>query len=134
MVIKSYNGEDSMTELTRRFYELYPIPQAVPAELSWTHFCFLLKIDNTEKRSFYEIETISNNWSTRELERQINSLLYERLAISKDKNAVQELAIKGLGDSSLDLALDEISYEMQKEIDWHKKRESKEFNKEQSFE
>lgn len=79
----------------RKFYELYSIPHALRAELSWTHFRSLIKIEDPKKRSFYEIETISNNWSTRELERQINSLLYERLAISKDKNAVQELAIKG---------------------------------------
>jgi predicted nuclease of restriction endonuclease-like (RecB) superfamily len=79
----------------RKFYELYSIPHALRAELSWTHFRSLMKIEDPKKRSFYEIETISNNWSTRELERQINSLLYERLAISKDKNAVQELAIKG---------------------------------------
>ena len=72
----------------RKFYELYSIPHALRAELSWTHFRSLMKIEDPKKRSFYEIETISNNWSTRELERQINSLLYERLAISKDKNAV----------------------------------------------
>lgn len=46
-------------------------------------------------RQFYEIETVKNNWSTRELERQINSLLFERLALSKNKNKVRQLARKG---------------------------------------
>ncbi|MGH7963183.1 MAG: DUF1016 N-terminal domain-containing protein, partial [Candidatus Binatia bacterium] len=63
--------------------------------LSWTHYRRLLRIDKTEARAFYEIEAIKNSWSARELERQINSLLYERLALSKDKRGLLRLATKG---------------------------------------
>jgi predicted nuclease of restriction endonuclease-like (RecB) superfamily len=73
------------------------IQQAMPVEfsLSWTHYIILLKIENPDERKFYEIETINNNWSTRELERQHHSSLYERLALSKDKNKIIELSKKG---------------------------------------
>jgi predicted nuclease of restriction endonuclease-like (RecB) superfamily len=55
----------------------------------------LLGVDKAEARAFYEIESINNSWSARELERQINSLLYERLALSKDKRGLMRLATKG---------------------------------------
>ena len=54
-----------------------------------------MRVDKSEARAFYEIEAIQNNWSARELERQINSLLYERLALSKDKKGLMRLATKG---------------------------------------
>ncbi|MGA3084240.1 MAG: PDDEXK nuclease domain-containing protein [Thermodesulfobacteriota bacterium] len=63
--------------------------------LSWTHYRILLRVDRNAVRSFYEIEAVRNNWKTRELERQINSLLYERLALSKDKKGLMRLATKG---------------------------------------
>lgn len=63
--------------------------------LSWSHYSLLLKIENEEERNFYEIETANNNWSVRELQRQYNSSLYERLALSKDKKKVKELSRKG---------------------------------------
>ena len=63
--------------------------------LSWTHYRMLLRVEKSKARAFYEIETIRNNWKTRELERQINSLLYERLALSKDKKGLMRLATKG---------------------------------------
>lgn len=63
--------------------------------LSWSHYSFLLKIENKEERSFYEIETANNNWSVREFQRQYNSSLYERIALSKDKKKVKELSSKG---------------------------------------
>lgn len=63
--------------------------------LSWTHYRTLLHVDNAEARAFYEIEAIRNNWSTRELERQINSLLFERLAKSRDKKGLMKLAKQG---------------------------------------
>ena len=65
------------------------------ADLSWTHYRTLLRVDKAEARAFYEIEAIDNNWLARELERQINSLLYERLALSKDKRGLMRLARKG---------------------------------------
>jgi predicted nuclease of restriction endonuclease-like (RecB) superfamily len=63
--------------------------------LSWTHYRMLLRVEKPAARSFYEIEAIQNNWSARELERQINSLLYERLALSRDKKGLLRLARKG---------------------------------------
>ena len=66
-----------------------------PFNLSWTHYLLLLKIDNEEERKFYEIEAVNNNWSVRELERQYDSSLYERLVLSRDKEAIKELSRKG---------------------------------------
>ena len=63
--------------------------------LSWAHYRTLLRVDKAEVRAFYEIEAIKNNWAARELERQINSLLYERLALSRDKKGLMRLAVKG---------------------------------------
>jgi len=63
--------------------------------LSWTHYLVLIRIENKDERGFYEIETLNNNWSIRELKRQINSALYERLALSRDKKGVKQLAEKG---------------------------------------
>lgn len=66
-----------------------------PFNLSWTHYLQLIKIENEEERTFYEIEAISNNWSVRELERQYNSSLYERLILSRDKEGIKDLSRKG---------------------------------------
>lgn len=63
--------------------------------LGWTHYVTLLSIKNSEERCFYEIESVENGWGYRELERQINSALYERLALSRDKNEVKKLSVKG---------------------------------------
>ncbi|MDP3048753.1 MAG: PDDEXK nuclease domain-containing protein [Thermodesulfovibrionales bacterium] len=75
------------------------IQQTVSAEfepmLSWSHYCELLSVENPLARSFYEKEAVNNNWSFRELKRQINSQLFERLALSKDSSAVMRLAKKG---------------------------------------
>jgi len=79
----------------RRLYLTFPIQHALRAELSWTHYRQLLKVDNPQKRSFYEIECATGNWSTRELERQMNSMLFERLALSRDKEAIMVLAREG---------------------------------------
>lgn len=79
----------------RAFYLAYPICDAVRLKLSWTHYRLLLRLEKPEARAFYEAEAVSAGWSTRELERQINSLLFERLALSRDKEGVMELAIKG---------------------------------------
>ncbi|OIO35695.1 MAG: hypothetical protein COZ37_03080 [bacterium (Candidatus Ratteibacteria) CG_4_10_14_3_um_filter_41_18] len=79
----------------RRFYLKYPKIQALPGFLSWTHIVLLLSIEDNLARSFYEKECIVSHWSTRELERQINSALFERIALSKDKKGVLKLASKG---------------------------------------
>jgi len=59
-------------------------PGQLHPNLSWTHYRTLLRVDKPEARAFYEIEAVKNNWAARELERQINSLLYERLSIGGD--------------------------------------------------
>ena len=71
------------------------LPGRLHPNLSWTHYRTLLRVDLPEARAFYEIEAIRNNWSARELERQINSLLFERLSKSKDKVGLMKLATKG---------------------------------------
>ena len=63
--------------------------------LSWSHYVCLLGIKNPEERSFYEIEATNQNWAVRELERQFDSSLYERLALSRDKAGIRKLAQKG---------------------------------------
>lgn len=79
----------------RQFYLVFKNWNAVSSKLTWTHYRLLIKIDDENKRSFYEIECLQNNWATRELDRQINSLLYERLALSKNKEDVLALAKHG---------------------------------------
>jgi predicted nuclease of restriction endonuclease-like (RecB) superfamily len=79
----------------RLFYKGYPNCDALSHNLSWTHYRILLRVENHVARAFYEAEAINARWSTRELERQIASLLFDRLALSRDKNGVMELAKKG---------------------------------------
>ena len=84
-------------EQMRTFYLRYSISQTVSAEfkLSWSHYLILMRMEDIDARKFYEIEAIENNWSLRELKRQVNSALYERLVLSKDKEKVKELSVKG---------------------------------------
>jgi predicted nuclease of restriction endonuclease-like (RecB) superfamily len=70
-------------------------PGQLHSNLSWTHYRTLLRADSPAARAFYEIEAIQQCWSARELERQIASLLFERLAKSRDKTGVRRLALKG---------------------------------------
>ena len=72
-----------------------PAGQSFPFSLSWTHYVFLLGIKNPEERSFYEIEATGQNWSVRGLRRQFDSGLYERLALSRDKEGIRKLAMEG---------------------------------------
>lgn len=69
-------------------------------QLSWSHYLQLMRIENADERSFYEIEAVKSNWNVRTLQRQYNSSLYERLALIRDKSEVckikQEL-IKAMG-------------------------------------
>lgn len=71
------------------------IRYALRSELTWTHYRILMRVDDAHARSFYEIECAKNHWSARELERQKGSLLFERLALSKDKKGLMRLARKG---------------------------------------
>jgi predicted nuclease of restriction endonuclease-like (RecB) superfamily len=79
----------------RRFYIIYPIWQTVSAKLSWSHFIVLLGISDDSARKFYEKQTIHENWSKRELERQIGASLFERLALSRNKKGIIQLSKKG---------------------------------------
>jgi len=63
----------------RNFFVLFPIQHALSGELSWTHYRHLLRVEKQAARDFYERESVAGAWSTRELERQINSLFYERI-------------------------------------------------------
>jgi predicted nuclease of restriction endonuclease-like (RecB) superfamily len=80
--------------------------QALPPEhllrLSWTHFIELIRIDDPLKRAFYEVESLQGNWSIRQLQRQIGSLLYERTGLSSDKETVIRRA--GSQDSPASIA------------------------------
>lgn len=71
------------------------LPGSLHQNLAWSLYRHLLKVDSPDARAFYEIEAVKNNWSARELERQINSLLFERLAKSRDKAGLMKLATKG---------------------------------------
>ncbi len=81
--------------LMRLFYLKYPIFQSVTGKLSWTHYAELLGVSDDLARSFYENQAVKEKWSIRELKRQINSSLFERLALSQDKEGVLELASLG---------------------------------------
>ena len=84
----------SNIQFMRRFYQNYQIQQTASVKLSWSHYCELLSISDTDKRSFYEKEAINSGWSVRELKRQIESSLFERLLLSRgDANKEQVLAL-----------------------------------------
>lgn len=73
----------------RQFYLAFPISHALSDQLSWTHYRTLLKIEEKDARDFYMDECIKSNWSTRQLDRQINSFYYQRLLASKDRDLVR---------------------------------------------
>lgn len=81
-------------ELMRQFYRIFPIANTLCSQLNWSQYRLLIRIDNEDKREFYIAETIKNYWSKRELERQINSSLFERLLLSNDKKDVLAVAKK----------------------------------------
>ena len=91
-----FGGGFSYTQLTRarKFYRLYPVESAVRAQLNWMQYKLLIAIDDDYKREYYELEAANHAWTGRELERQINSLLYERLLMSNDKESVLAVARK----------------------------------------
>lgn len=79
-------------ELCRQFYFTFSNTNALRAQLNWTQYKLLLRIDNPDKRTYYIEEACKNNWSARQLERQVNSQLYERLLLSNDKEKVLAVA------------------------------------------
>ena len=79
-------------ELMRQFYKYFPNTNAVHSQLNWSQYKLLIRIEDDDKREFYINESIKNLWSGRELERQINSSLFERLLLSSDKKSILEVA------------------------------------------
>ncbi|MES2459446.1 MAG: PDDEXK nuclease domain-containing protein [Armatimonadota bacterium] len=79
----------------RQFFATFPIRDALRRELTWTHYRLLMRVENQNARTYYENESVAANWSTRELERQINSMLFERLALSRDKDGIKVLETEG---------------------------------------
>lgn len=76
--------------------EFEPLKKTAPDfNLSWSHYLKLMRIDDEHERRFYEIESFKNNWSVRELQRQYDSALYTRLALSRKKEKIRELSMKG---------------------------------------
>ena len=91
----------------RLFYLTFPKGHALRDELSWTHYRLILKIENIESRNFYITECLESRWSTRELERQINSLFFERISLSKNKDEIKKLSQHGqILDKTSDLVKD----------------------------
>ena len=89
-------SEDEKSETASRISADITPSSPPPFILTWSHYLFLMRIDNQAERSFYEHEAIEERWSLRELKRQFDSALYERLALSKDKHAVKELSREGI--------------------------------------
>jgi predicted nuclease of restriction endonuclease-like (RecB) superfamily len=81
----------------RRFYLCFQKSETLSHQfkLSWSHYIFLTRIENIDERNFYEIESIENSWSLRELKRQFDTGLFERLSLSSDKQKIKELSLNG---------------------------------------
>lgn len=79
-------------EMNRQFYKTFPITNALRSQFSWTHYRTLIRIDNQDKREFYIAEASKNNWNARQLERQVNSQLFERLLLGNDVQSVLAVA------------------------------------------
>ena len=79
-------------EQARQFYRTFPIANALRSQLNWTQYRLLIQIEDASRREYYELEAVKNSWTGRELERQINSSLFERLLLSTNKEAVMAVA------------------------------------------
>ena len=79
-------------ELSRQFFRTFPIANSLRSQLNWTQYRLLIRIEDESKREYYIAEAARNNWTARQLERQINSQLYERLLLSNDKERVLAVA------------------------------------------
>ena len=106
-IIRDSNNQIQSTPLKIELYNRSTLETLFPKltayfKLGWSHYVTLLTIKSSEERNFYEIEAIDNSWSIRELKRQIASSLYERLALSRNKEKVKELSEKGQILSSAD--------------------------------
>lgn len=79
-------------EQARKFYTEYPIANTLRSQFNWSQYRALIQIPDKDKREYYELEAAYNNWTAREMERQIHSHLYERLLLSNDKESVLAMA------------------------------------------
>lgn len=75
-----------------QFYKTFPIVNALRSQLSWSQYRLLIRLEDEDKRTFYIYESVKNHWTSRQLERQINSHLYERLLLSNNKESVLAVA------------------------------------------
>jgi predicted nuclease of restriction endonuclease-like (RecB) superfamily len=90
------NTDDEKTKSPISFFEDRKSQSLISFfKLTWTHYVFLMRIDDEKERSFYEIETEKYNWSVRELKRQYDSALYTRLSLSRDKEGILKLSEEG---------------------------------------
>ena len=80
----------------KKFYDLFPNANALRSHLTWTHYRALLRVENPDARDWYIEETVRNHWSSRQLERQISTLYYERLLASAEKESVVAEAVEKL--------------------------------------
>ena len=90
-----YSQDQISQTLSDQFKNLPAVSTGRKFYLSWSHYLKLMRIDNIDERHFYEIESVKNDWSLAELKRQYGSSLYERLALSTDKDKVYRLALEG---------------------------------------
>lgn len=90
-----YAGDQIGQTLSDQFANLPAVSTGRKFPLSWSHYLKLMRIDNADQRHFYEIEAAQNHWGLKELQRQFDSALYERLSLSRDKDKVMVLARKG---------------------------------------
>ncbi len=77
-------------QLMRQFYLAFPNANALRSELSWTHYRSLMRVNDMDARAFYLNEAVKSGWSSRQLDRQINSFYYQRILASKDKDSVAD--------------------------------------------
>ena len=93
-IMPEYGSGFSVRQLerSRQFYRLYPIASTLRTQLNWSQYKLLIAIPDKNKREYYELEAANEGWTGRQLERQINSLLYERLLMSNNKNDVLAMA------------------------------------------
>ncbi len=81
-------------ERARQFYIEFPIASTLRTQFNWSQYKLLIAISDKDKREYYELEAASNCWTARQMQRQINSMLYERLLLSNDKQSVLAMARK----------------------------------------
>lgn len=112
-------------ELSRQFYLTYPIANTLYSQLNWSQYKLLIAISDKDKREYYSLEAVNNGWTKRELERQINSLLYERLLKSNNKEQVLAVAKKErIPESPLEIIKDPMILEflgLEKRAEYYEK-------------